>query len=172
MQDLVDACRPALELKGIHLALELAPGLPAAWIDPLQAERCLANLLDNAIKYTPQGGTVTCRTERSGARLVATVGDSGPGVPPDRRATLFSRFQDGTDAGGRRSTGLGLHIAHALAQSLGGDLSLDASPPHGAWFRVHLPAAADGDGAAATATAAPAAAPQPTPPAALHGRMA
>ena len=141
VQDLVDAYRPALDLKNLQLVRELSPGAPMAWIDPLQTERCLANLLDNAIKYTPAGGTITCRTECDGDAVVVTIGDSGPGISADRHAVLFSRFQDGADAAGRGSTGLGLHIARALAEALGGDITLDRTAPLGAWFRIRLPAA-------------------------------
>jgi signal transduction histidine kinase len=139
--DLIDTSRPAFELRGLGVALDLAPALPPAWIDPLQTERCLANLLDNAVKFTPAGGTVTCRTAVDGDRLAVTIGDSGPGISAERYATLFDRFQDGTDAAGRGSTGLGLHIAHALATALGGEIVLDRDQPRGAWFRVRLPAA-------------------------------
>ena len=141
VEDIVDVYRPSLDLKGVRAALALAPHLPMAWIDPLQTERCLANLLDNAIKFTPPGGTVTCRTEAEGDWVTVTIGDSGPGISPERYATLFARFQDGTDAVGRRSTGLGLHIAHALVDALGGEITLDRAQPHGAWFRIRLPAA-------------------------------
>jgi signal transduction histidine kinase len=141
VQDLVDTYRPSLDLKGLRACVELAPGLPAAWVDPLQTERCLANLLDNAIKYTPAGGTVTCRTGCAGDAVTVTIGDSGPGISPARDATLFARFQDGTDAVGRRSTGLGLHIAHALVAALGGEIVLDREQPQGAWFRIRLPIA-------------------------------
>ncbi len=141
VQDLVDAYRPALDLKGLRAEVELLPALPAAWIDPLQAERCLANLLDNAIKYTPAGGAVTCRTAAEGAWVTVTIGDGGPGISPERASTLFARFQDGIDAAGRRSTGLGLHIAHALVEALGGEITLDRDQPRGAWFHIRLPAA-------------------------------
>ncbi len=153
VQDLVELCRPALELKQLCVHLELASALPAAWIDPLQTERCLVNLLDNAIKYTPAGGVVTIAVLVDGDHLVAVVGDSGPGIAPERVATLFARFQEGTDAAGRGSTGLGLFIAHALAAAMGGKLSLDQTQAAGAWFRLHLPIAQPSDDRAASAAA-------------------
>ncbi|MGD9763602.1 MAG: sensor histidine kinase [Candidatus Binatia bacterium] len=141
VEDLVDAYRPALALKRLHVRLELARPLPDAWIDPLQTERCLANLLDNAIKYTPADGVITMRVEAEDGGLVAVVGDSGPGIPPERAATVFARFQDGTDVAGRRSTGLGLYIAGAIATAMGGELTLDAAQTRGAWFRLWVPMA-------------------------------
>lgn len=150
--DLVEAYRPAFEAKHLTVALELAPALPAAWIDPLQTERCLANLLDNAIKFSPEGGTVTVRTAAEPGCVVALIGDSGPGIAPEREAHLFESFQQGADASGRRSTGLGLHIADALARAMGGSIRLEHGAPRGAWFAVRLPVAA-----AASETPAPAA---------------
>lgn len=141
VEDLIEVYRPAFGVRGLSIVVDLAAGLPAAWIDPMQTERCLSNLLDNAIKFTPAGGTITCRTAADGGWVTVTVGDSGPGISGERLATVFARFQDGVDAAGRRSTGLGLHIAHALVESLGGEITLDRDQPHGAWFRIRLPAA-------------------------------
>lgn len=156
IDDLVHAYRPALDLKGIHACVELAPTLPSAWIDPVAAERCLANLIDNAVKYTPTGGTITCRTAADGEWVSVTIGDSGPGIKPAHYATLFTRFQPGDAASGRDSTGLGLYIAHALAQSLAGDITLDRDHPQGAWFHIRFPVARDdGQERAAVSAVAP-----------------
>lgn len=144
VEDVINAYRPALELRGMRAQVDLGSDLPAAWIDPLPAERCLANLFDNAIKYTPGGGVITCRTAADGDWVTITVGDSGPGIDPERAATLFARFQDGADAVGRRSTGLGLYIVHALVESLGGEIALDTHQSPGAWFRIRLPTARPG----------------------------
>jgi signal transduction histidine kinase len=70
---------------------------------------------------------------------VITIGDSGPGIAPERAATLFSRFQNGVDTNGRSSTGLGLYIARAIAQAHGGEIQLDGAGRSGAWFEVRVP---------------------------------
>lgn len=142
LEDLLHTYRPALALKGLRADVAIAPALPAAWIDPLQIERCLANLLDNAIKYTPAGGTISIRATADDGALTVLVGDSGPGIPTEREATMFARFQDGTDAPGRRSTGLGLHIARALVEAMDGTIDVDRAHGAGAWFRIRLPLAA------------------------------
>jgi signal transduction histidine kinase len=154
VDDLIDAARPACDLKGVRLDREPAPPLPPAWIDPMQVERCLANLLDNAIKFTPAGGTVTVRAGLDGDALAVTIGDDGPGISPDREARLFESFQSGAASGSRRSTGLGLHIAEALARAMGGSIHLDRSRPAGAWFVVRLPIAAEPAAAPLAASAA------------------
>jgi len=141
LEDLVDAARPALDLKHLQVDLELATDLPAAFIDPPQLERALANLVDNAVKFTPEGGTIVCRTAAEAGWITVTIGDSGPGIGPERVATLFTRFQQGADAAGRRSTGLGLYIARAIIVAHGGEIALDTSQPCGAWFVIRLPVA-------------------------------
>ncbi len=140
--DLVESYQPALDLKAVAVQLELDPSLPLAWIDPPQVERAFANLLDNAVKFTPEGGRIVLRTALEEGQAVVTIGDSGPGIGSERAATLFARFQNGSDTAGRRSTGLGLYIARAIAVAHGGDIALDAQSQGGAWFRVRLPLAA------------------------------
>lgn len=153
VDDLLDAATPACELKGVHLDREPAPALPLAWIDPIQAERCLGNILDNAIKFTPAGATVSVRTTVDGDALAVRIADEGPGITPEREARLFDSFQAGAASGGRRSTGLGLHIADALARSMGGSVALDRTRAKGSCFVVRLPLAAE----------SPAASPRPAP---------
>ncbi|MBX3025218.1 HAMP domain-containing histidine kinase [bacterium] len=143
VDDLLDAVAPACDLKGVRLDRETAPALPQAWIDPIQAERCLGNILDNAIKFTPAGGTVSVRTAVDGNALAVRVADDGPGISPEREAGLFDSFQAGTASGGRRSSGLGLHIADALARAMGGSIDLDHDHTRGTCFVVRLPIAAE-----------------------------
>lgn len=141
VEDLVATYRPAADLRGLQVSLEMDPALPEAWVDPMQTERCLANLLDNAIKFTPAGGTITLGTVGEGEWNIVIIGDSGPGIGPAQREAIFAPFQAGSGTGGRHSTGLGLHIARALVISLGGGITLDTAQPRGAWFRIQLPAA-------------------------------
>ena len=141
LEDLLDSYRPAFDLKKVRAQLELSPALPAAWIDPQQLERGLANLLDNAVKFTPEGGLMTCRTAADNGWVSVTIADSGPGINPERAATLFTPFQTGTDAAGRRSSGLGLHIAWAIVDALGGEITIEPHQGRGAWFHVRLLAA-------------------------------
>src|SRR5262249_20218793 len=126
VDDLVSTYQPAFELRGLHLVLELDPALPAVWIDPAQIDRALSNLLDNAVKYCGDGGQIVCRTAADANTAVLTIGDDGPGISPDKAHTLFTRFQNGTDAAGRHSTGLGLYISSAIIEAHGGGIALDA----------------------------------------------
>lgn len=141
ISDMFDTAQPAFELRRLTVHLDLDRHVPLAWMDPLQVERALSNLLDNAIKYTPEEGVIFAQTTVDNGQVTIRMGDSGPGIPADRAPTLFSRFQSGTDAGQRKSTGLGLFIAHAIMRAHDGDLELDTQRQPGAWFVARLPIA-------------------------------
>jgi signal transduction histidine kinase len=109
--------------------------------DPTRIAQVLSNLLDNARRYTPAGGSITVDLSDSGGMAVVTVTDTGPGVPDDERYRIFERLVR-LDAGRARDhggAGLGLSIARALARAHGGELEC---LPHdgGAQFRLSLPA--------------------------------
>jgi len=107
--------------------------------------RLLLNLLDNAIKYTPQGGKVTLVCKKQSAQYVINVTDSGPGIPSDLQPRIFERFfradkarsRSETDGGG---AGLGLSIARWIAEAHHGQLELARSDASGTTFTVTLPA--------------------------------
>jgi signal transduction histidine kinase len=139
IEDLIESSRPAFDLKRLHADVELDPRVGTTSFDGLQLQRALANLVDNAVKFTPEGGVVTVRTAVHDGGVEILVGDSGPGVARERAANLFSRFQAGKDAGGRRSTGLGLYITAAIITAHGGTIALDGGRSSGAWFKIDLP---------------------------------
>lgn len=118
------------------------PDTLEAEVDPEKFDRILLNLLSNAFKFTPAGGRIRCALEVSGDdRLLLSVQDSGPGVTPEMRATIFDRFrqaQGGTtrDFGG---TGLGLAIAKDFVDLHGGTIATTDAPGGGALFQVELP---------------------------------
>ena len=99
----------------------------------------LVNLLGNAVRHSPQGGTVTITFDRADGFARAHVGDQGPGIEPEDQQRIFERFERATGAEG--GTGLGLAIARRLARSMGGDIGLDSIPGQGSRFTVSLPAA-------------------------------
>lgn len=110
--------------------------------DEALLRRLLLNLLDNAIKYTPEGGSVTVTAGRRGAEYVLEVTDTGPGIPPEQRERVFERFFRGARGGG--GAGLGLAIARWIAEAHGGGLALARSGPEGSTFTVRLPAPPEG----------------------------
>jgi heavy metal sensor kinase len=104
-------------------------------------QRMLGNLLDNAIKYTPAGGSVsvTLQPNPEGAVAIA-VNDSGVGISEKDRPHIFERFYRGDPSRSQAGAGLGLSLARAVARAHGGDITVDSSPASGAIFRVQLPA--------------------------------
>jgi len=111
--------------------------------DPKAYDQIVRNFLENAVKYTPQGGRITVRATRTGARVRLEVADDGPGVPAKYQSRLFERFYR-VDKGRSREmggTGLGLSIAKHLAESQQGEVGYEAAEPQGSIFWFELPAA-------------------------------
>ena len=101
----------------------------------------VTNLLGNALKFTPAGGTVTIRTGQHGADAVLEVADTGIGIPADELPRIFDRFWRGQAAAQTSGSGIGLAIAAELARAHGGTLTADSEPGHGARFTLTLPLA-------------------------------
>jgi signal transduction histidine kinase len=98
----------------------------------------VVNLLANAIRYSPEGGSVWLRTDREGDLAALVVADQGKGIAPEDQARVFEKFErvDPNEPGG---TGLGLYISRRLARAMGGDIALDSAPGQGARFTFTLP---------------------------------
>jgi len=130
------AASPLAQAKRITFSLELidAPKLEA---DPGQILRVLANLLGNAIKFSPEGGTVTVRAERSGVDLMITVADTGPGIPADHLPWVFERYWQARPAS-HVGVGLGLYIVRGIVTAHGGRVWAESSPS-GARLTFTLP---------------------------------
>ncbi|MBE1532505.1 PAS domain-containing protein [Actinomadura algeriensis] len=108
-----------------RVELEIAPGLPAAQGDPMATDIVLGQLMENAFKYSPDGGTVRVCAHAEGPRIVVTVEDEGVGIPPEDHERVFERFVQG-DAGDRRrfgGIGLGLYIVKRLTEAQQGTVS-------------------------------------------------
>jgi signal transduction histidine kinase len=127
--------------RSANVALRFAPCDPLRlYGNPDQVERIVANLVDNAIKYTPGGGSVAVACSADEGRLHVAVRDSGIGIPLDHRERIFDRFWRADTVRGRNGgTGLGLAIALALARRHGGDITVASEPGRGSEFTVTLP---------------------------------
>lgn len=141
VQEALDAVAPLAAEKriGITSAIAAEPLLVRAQAEALR--RIAANLLDNAVKYTPPQGHVHVALGRDGVGLLLSVEDDGQGIAPDQRQRVFERFYR-ADAGRAREqggTGLGLAIVKHLVQSLGGDVRIAGRDRPGTRFEVRLP---------------------------------
>jgi signal transduction histidine kinase len=133
--DLAEAAREAAsrwgqaaEAAGTRIELETR-GRPLAWADREDVAHALDNLVDNAIRYSPEGAQVRIDTERRDGSAVLLVSDTGPGIPPEERARVFERFYRGQT--GRRAgpgSGLGLPIVAALVERWGGEVRILDGP--------------------------------------------
>jgi len=127
------------EEKAIRLHTAVAPGLQVR-ADATRLRRVLANLVDNAVKYTPAGGEVWLEAEPRGARVAFLVSDNGPGVPPEERERIWQRLYRGDHSRSQRGLGLGLSVVKALTEAHGGTVTVGDRPGGGAVFTVELPA--------------------------------
>lgn len=130
---------PLAASKGIHLRVEAAPGLFAR--APKGFESVFTNLLSNAVKYTPPGGSVDLTLALEDGRAVTRVSDTGPGIPPESRAKLFSKFERlDADKGKIEGQGLGLSIVGSFVDLVGGHVRVEdrADGKSGAVFVVEL----------------------------------
>lgn len=113
--------------------------------EPNRLRQALVNLLANAIKYTPEGGTIRLRTragERQGAAFAAiSVADDGRGIAPEVLDSIFEAYNRGDAAPFEAGLGLGLFISRELVRRMGGDIEVESEPGHGSTFTIHLPIA-------------------------------
>lgn len=110
-------------------------------VDQEKLQRMVMNLMSNAFKFTPVGGTIRCVVEEAAGHIRICIDDSGPGVPPELRTAIFERFRQGDGAVNREvaGTGLGLAIVKEFAQLQSGSVSVGDSDLGGARFEVQLP---------------------------------
>ena len=133
--------------RGVVIALESPmDGLPVAG-DEGRLARVVTNLLANAIRFSPDGGTVTLSAERRGGRAVVTVADRGPGVSPAFRERLFTRFAQAGDARSAGGSGLGLAISQQIVRAHGGTIWFEPRQGGGACFRFSIALRAGGEAA-------------------------
>jgi signal transduction histidine kinase len=138
VDDVVEPFRIRAAAAKVALVSEVAAGLPTIDVDPIRIREVLANLVDNALRYVPEGGTVRITARRSsvGDRLELAVADDGPGIPPELLPTIFDRFAKSAES---RGSGLGLAIARAIVEAHGGTIAAESPATGGTTIRISLP---------------------------------
>jgi hypothetical protein len=138
----VEMIRPKAQAKGQTISLEMRTAFPRQLADPVRLQQVVANLLDNAVKFSPQGGRVAVEAWLDGGEAHVRVTDSGPGIAPDFLPHVFEPFRQ-ADSSSRRQhggLGLGLAIARQLVALHRGELTAaNAAPGPGACFHLHFP---------------------------------
>jgi two-component system sensor histidine kinase KdpD len=126
-------------LSGHPVRVELPADLPLVRVDATLVEQVFANLLENAVKFTPAGTAVSVVARRHDGELLVSVADNGPGLPPGDPEQLFAKFHRGTSEGAIAGVGLGLAICRAIVSLHGGRIWAERRPEGGAAFRFTLP---------------------------------
>ncbi len=143
----VERLRLFAERAGVRLVAEASPDIPAIVGNEDRLGQVLVNLLHNAIKFSPSGGTVTATADRAGADYVEIrVADQGIGIPAAAQSRIFERFYKvdrARSTGG--GTGLGLSIARHIVEHHGGTIRVESEEGHGATFIVRLPISGAGE---------------------------
>lgn len=138
VHDVVARVQPTSELKEIDIHVTAQEGAHLRG-DPILLQSALANLLDNAVKYTPAEGRVDLQVTTRGDQAIVTISDSGPGFPAPETAGLTTRFVRGSNASGIVGSGLGLTIAEDVVRVHGGTLSLSNTLGGGACVTLCFP---------------------------------
>lgn len=129
--------------KNIRLKTETANNIPVLNLDKMMLERAFVNLVENAIKYTQEGGEVTIASKVVDYNLILSVSDNGPGIPKDAQDRLFKKGERFHRKGERqvRGSGLGLYIVRNIAQQHSGDVYLQSEEGNGSQFSMIIPIA-------------------------------
>jgi two-component system phosphate regulon sensor histidine kinase PhoR len=139
--EVITLFREPASRRKLRLAADFARDLPPAWVDRDALTQVVTNLVENAVKYTDEGGVVTLRGRGESGRVRLWVEDSGPGISPKHLPRIFERFYR-VDAGRSRDrggTGLGLSIVKHLVEAMHGTVNVDSELGRGSSFCVTLP---------------------------------
>ena len=134
----VDLYRDVAEARGVALTAD-APGGVVVVADRTRLEQVAANLLDNAVKYTPAGGRVDVEVRGANGLALLRVRDTGPGIPADEVPRIFDRLFRGDTRRTERGLGLGLSLVKAIVEAHGGTVEVSSEPGRGSVFTVALP---------------------------------
>jgi signal transduction histidine kinase len=135
-EDVVAAFRTRAERAGVTLTCQAPGPVPEVDVDPVRIGEVLTNLLTNAIRHAPSGGSVRVVVEPDPAGVAVAVADTGPGIDPRDLAHVFDRCVKSADSGG---AGLGLAIARSLVEAHGGRITAESVPGQGTTMRFVLP---------------------------------
>ncbi|PLZ84471.1 histidine kinase [Fischerella muscicola CCMEE 5323] len=138
--DVLEELSDRYTAKSLKVEKDIPKDLPQVYADPERIRQVLINLLDNAIKYTPEGGTITVAgLHRTTQKVQFSIGDTGPGIPEENRDRIFeNHFRLERDES-KEGYGIGLCLCQRIIRAHYGQIWVDSSPSNGAWFHFTLP---------------------------------
>jgi len=140
LKDALEAVQSGADAKAQHLHVDFADHLPEVWIDRDMILRVVINLLDNAVKYTPNEGNIALSARSLDGALEIVVRDSGPGIPPHETDAVFNKFYRLRAAQKKSGFGLGLAFCKLAIEAHGGRIWVESEPEAGSRFIMRLPA--------------------------------
>jgi signal transduction histidine kinase len=138
IREVADMYQYVAEEKKIRVGTELPDSCEAS-VDPDRMRQAFGNLLDNAIKYTDEGGTVTISAGRTDGRATVRFRDTGMGIPEAEQGKIWDRLYRGDKSRSQRGLGLGLSLVRAVVQAHQGTVTVTSKPGEGSEFAIVLP---------------------------------
>jgi signal transduction histidine kinase len=141
VHEVLESFRHPLQQQGFALDVSVAPELPDVAMDEEAIKQALANLVDNAMKYSAERRHIMVTARRDGGGIAVEVADEGIGIPPGERPRIFEKFYrvGRSETQGRRGSGVGLALVKHIAEAHGGRITVDDRPGGGSRFTLHLP---------------------------------
>ncbi len=143
VHEVIESFRHPLHQQGFAVDVSIAPDLPDVPLDAEALKQALANLLDNAMKYSGDRRKITVGARREGSGVAVEVADEGIGIPISERERIFEKFYriGRSETQGRRGSGVGLALVRHIVEAHGGRVTVDGGPGEGSRFTLHLPGA-------------------------------
>lgn len=141
VEQAIDSSRSLAEAYHMNIALQKPPAEITVDVDPDRLVQVVGNLLSNAIRFSPEGGTVSISVRLKDGSAHVSVKDNGPGISGDLRLHMFERFMQRPDPHRQKGIGLGLAISRAIIRKFGGEIGFESSPETGTTFFFDLPVA-------------------------------
>jgi two-component system, NtrC family, sensor histidine kinase KinB len=137
--DAVQLVQPLAQDAGQVLTFDVTRDFPMLYVDSDMIIRVLINLMENAVKYTPEGGAIHLKATSDENNAYFTISDSGPGIPPDKKASIFDKFSRVKYQDAPKGVGLGLAFCRLAVEAHGGDIHVESEEGKGSDFIVRLP---------------------------------
>lgn len=139
LKNAIELFQPVAEGKRLDLRANLSEDPLIIYGDKIRIQRTMANLIDNAIKYTPSGGKITVAAYTHGELIRIEISDTGTGISPEETDRIFERFYRSEKSRSTQGNGLGLSLAQTIIQAHSGSITVKSKPGHGSTFIITLP---------------------------------